>query len=158
TRVEYGVELGIVMRRDCRDVEPADVDDYVLGYTGLNNVWVKDPAEKAYARPMRVYDNHCPTGPVVDAAIDPRDLRLRLWVDGELRQDDRTSTVVFDLCYVVSWLSKRVTIRQGDLIMTGSPGGIEGHSLRPGQTVEMEVEGIGRLCNRVTRVDDAAVT
>ncbi len=158
TRAEYGVELGIVVRRDCQDVEPHEVDDYVLGYTGLNNIWVKDAVGAEYARPMRVYDNHCPTGPVVDTSIDPRDLRLRLWVDGELRQDDRTSSVVFDLRFVVSWLSKRVAIKRGDLIMTGSPGGIEGHVLRYGQTVEMEVEGIGRLCNRVTRVDNAAVS
>ena len=158
TRSEYGVELGIVMARDCRDVEPGEVADYVLGYTGLNNIWIKDAEGQAYARPMRVYDNHCPTGPVLDTEIDPSDLRVRLWVDGELRQDDRTSTFVFDVPYLVSWLSKRVTIRRGDLIMTGSPGGIEGHVLHYGETVEMEVEGIGRLRNRVTRVDNGAVS
>jgi 2-keto-4-pentenoate hydratase/2-oxohepta-3-ene-1,7-dioic acid hydratase in catechol pathway len=158
TRSEYGVELGIVVRRDCRDVEPHQVADYVLGYTGLNNIWIKDAEGQAYARPMRVYDNHCPTGPLLDTEIDPGDLRVRLWVDGELRQDDRTSSFVFDVPYLVSWLSKRVTIRRGDLIMTGSPGGIEGHVLHYGETVEMEVEGIGRLRNRVTRVDNAAVS
>jgi 2-keto-4-pentenoate hydratase/2-oxohepta-3-ene-1,7-dioic acid hydratase in catechol pathway len=158
-RVEYGVELGIVMRRDCRDVEPGDVDDYILGYTGLNNIWVKDSDEqRAYARPMRVYDNHCPTGPVVDTALDPGDLRLRLWVDGLLRQDDRTSAVVFSPHDAISWLSNRVLIKRGDLIMTGSPGGIEGQSLHFGEVVEMEVEGIGRLRNRVTRIDNAAVS
>ena len=158
TRAEYGVELGIVVRRDCRDVEPDDVADYVLGYTGLNNIWIKDAEGQAYARPMRVYDNHCPTGPLLDTDLDPSDLRVRLWVDGELRQDDRTSSFVFDVPYLVSWLSKRVTIKQGDLVMTGSPGGIEGHTLRFGQCVEMEVEGIGRLVNRVVRVDNAAVS
>jgi 2-keto-4-pentenoate hydratase/2-oxohepta-3-ene-1,7-dioic acid hydratase in catechol pathway len=158
-RAEYGVELAVVMRRDCADVEEAEVDDYVLGYTGLNNIWVKDAGEAgAYARPLRVYDNHCPTGPVVDTTLDPDDLRLRLWVDGELRQDDRTATAVFKTRWVVSWLSRRVPIRQGDLIMTGSPGGIEGQTLRYGQTVEMEVEGVGRIRNRVVRVDNAAVT
>jgi 2-keto-4-pentenoate hydratase/2-oxohepta-3-ene-1,7-dioic acid hydratase in catechol pathway len=158
TRVEYGVELGVVMARDCRDVEPDQVADYVLGYTGLNNIWVKDPDGVPYARPMRVYDNHCPTGPVLDTELDPRDLRVRLWVDGEPRQDDRTSTFVFDVPYTIAWLSKRVTIRQGDLIMTGSPGGIEGHTLHFGECVETEVEGIGRLRNRVVRVDAAAVS
>jgi 2-keto-4-pentenoate hydratase/2-oxohepta-3-ene-1,7-dioic acid hydratase in catechol pathway len=147
-----------VVRRDCRGVEPGEVAEYVLGYTGLNNIWIKDTDGEAYARPMRVYDNHCPTGPVLDTETDPSDLRVRLWVDGELRQDDRTSTFVFDVPYLVSWLSKRVTIRKGDLIMTGSPGGIEGHVLHHGETVEMEVEGIGRLRNRVTRVDNAAVS
>jgi 2-keto-4-pentenoate hydratase/2-oxohepta-3-ene-1,7-dioic acid hydratase in catechol pathway len=158
TRAEYGVELAIVMRRDCQDVAEAEVDDYVLGYTGLNNVWVKDAPGTDYVRPLRVYDNHCPTGPIVETELDPDDLRLRLWVDGRLRQDDRTSTVVFKPRFVVSWLSRRVRIRQGDLIMTGSPGGIEGQTLRFGQTVEMEVEGVGRISNRVVRVDNAAVS
>jgi 2-keto-4-pentenoate hydratase/2-oxohepta-3-ene-1,7-dioic acid hydratase in catechol pathway len=159
TRREYGAELGIVVRRDCRDVEPAEVDDYVLGYTGLNNIWIKDAGEvTAYARPMRVYDNHCPTGPILTDEVDPDDRRIRLWVDGQPRQDDSTATAVFRVRDLVSWLSKRVTIRRGDLIMTGSPGGIEGHSLQYGQTVEMEVEGIGRLSNPVTRVDAASVS
>ena len=158
-RAEYGAELGIVARRDCRDVSEAEAPAYVLGYTALNNVWVKDPADAGdYARPLRVYDNHCPTGPVVDTAVDPHDLRVRLWVDGELRQDDRTSTVVFPPARVIAWLSQRVTIAKGDLIMTGTPGGVEGHTLRYGQTVAIAVEGIGRIENRVTRVDAAAAT
>jgi 2-keto-4-pentenoate hydratase/2-oxohepta-3-ene-1,7-dioic acid hydratase in catechol pathway len=157
SRVEYGVELGIVIGRDCHDVGPDEVDEYILGFTGLNNIWVKDAAGQPYARPMRVYDNHCPTGPLLETELDPRDLRVRLWVDGELRQDDRTSSFVFDVPFTLSWLSRRVAIRRGDLIMTGSPGGIEGHSLGFGQTAEIEVEGIGRLRNRVTRVDAAAV-
>lgn len=158
-RVEYGVELAIVMRRDCENVEEADVDDYVLGYTGLNNIWVKDAGSAGeYVRPLRVYDNCCPTGLVLDTEVDPDNTRLRLWVDGELRQDDSTSTVVFKPRFVVSWLSKRVRIRRGDVIMTGSPGGIEGKNLRFGQTMEIEVEGVGRVRNRVLRVDNAAVS
>jgi 2-keto-4-pentenoate hydratase/2-oxohepta-3-ene-1,7-dioic acid hydratase in catechol pathway len=157
-RSEYGAELGVMMRRDCRDVEEDEADEYILGYTGLNNIWTKDAAGGDYVRPLRVYDTYCPTGPVVDTELEPENLRIRLWVDGHLRQDDRTSTVVFPARHVVSWLSKRVEIKRGDLIMTGSPGGIEGHTLKHGQTVEMEVEGIGRLRNRVVRVDNAAVS
>lgn len=158
-RVEYGVELAIVMRRDCQDIEEAEVNDYVLGYTGLNNIWVKDAGRAGeYVRPLRVYDNCCPTGPLLNTEIEPDDVRLRLWVDGELRQDDTTSTVVFKTRWVVSWLSKRVRIKKGDVVMTGSPGGIEGKNLRFGETMELEVEGIGRLRNRVVRVDNAAVS
>ncbi len=158
TRVEYGVELAIVLKRDCHDVEESEVDDYILGYTGLNNVWVKDPAHIPYRKPLRVYDNCCPTGPLVNTEMDGDNVRLRLWVDGEPRQDDSTSTVFFPYRHVVSWLSKRVAIKQGDVIMTGSPGGIEGHVLHFGEVVEMEVEGVGRIRNRVTRVDNAAVS
>jgi len=158
-RAEYGAELGIVIRKDCRDVSEDMVDDYVLGYTVLNNVWIKDVDEQvAYARPLRVYDTHCPTGPVIDTEVDPSDLRIRLWVDGDLRQDDRTSTVVFPARWFVAWLSCQVPLRKGDLLMTGTPGGVEGQVLHYGETVEIEVEGIGRLVNRVTRVDTGAVT
>lgn len=157
-RIEYGVELAVVMRRDCQDVEESEVDDCVLGYTGLNNIWVKDAGGGAYVRPLRVYDNCCPTGPLLNTDLDPDDVRLRLWIDGELRQDDSTSTVVFKTRWVISWLSKRVHIKKGDVIMTGSPGGIEGKNLRFGQTMEMEVEGVGRIRNRMIRVDNAAVS
>jgi 2-keto-4-pentenoate hydratase/2-oxohepta-3-ene-1,7-dioic acid hydratase in catechol pathway len=159
-RSEYGAELGIVMRRDCRDVSEAEAEDAILGYTALNNIWIKDTDQVAYERPLRVYDNHCPTGPVVvtrDEA-DWRDRSVRLWVDGELRQDDTTSSMLFSPAFLVSYLSQMVTIRAGDLIMTGTPGGVEGKWLRFGQTVEVEVGGIGRLRNFVTRVDGAALT
>jgi 2-keto-4-pentenoate hydratase/2-oxohepta-3-ene-1,7-dioic acid hydratase in catechol pathway len=157
-RAEFGAEVGIVLRADCRNVAEDAADAYILGYTGLNNVWIKDLDEEvAYARPIRVYDTHCPTGPIVDTAIDPSDLRIRLWVDGALHQDDRTSTVVFPARWFASWLSQQVPLRKGDLLMTGTPGGVEGQLLHFGQTVEIEVEGIGRLANQVTRVDTGAV-
>jgi 2-keto-4-pentenoate hydratase/2-oxohepta-3-ene-1,7-dioic acid hydratase in catechol pathway len=158
-RLEYGVELGIVIKKDCHDVEEAEAADYVLGYTGLNNIWVKDQGEaKAYVRPLRVYDNHCPTGLVLDTEFDWRDKPVRLWVDGELRQDDNTSTMFFTPEYLISFISKQVTMKQGDLIMTGSPGGIEGKWIRFGQTVEFEVADLGRVRNRIVRVDTAAVS
>lgn len=159
-RSEYGAELGIVLGRDCRDVSEDEAEEAILGYTVLNNVWIKDTDQVAYERPLRVYDNHCPTGPVVVTKdeMDWRDHSLRLWVDGELRQDDSTSSMLFSPAMLVSYLSKMVTVRRGDLLMTGTPGGVEGKWLRFGQTVELELDGIGRLRNHVTRVDRAALT
>jgi 2-keto-4-pentenoate hydratase/2-oxohepta-3-ene-1,7-dioic acid hydratase in catechol pathway len=158
-RSEYGAELGIVLKRDCHQVEEAEADDYILGYTALNNIWIKDPGEKtAYVRPLRVYDNHCPTGPLLDTAMDWRDQRVRLWVDGHLRQDDTTSTMFFSPHLLISYISKIAPMRRGDLIMTGTPGGVEGHILHYGETVEVEIGALGRLRNRVVRVDNAAVT
>ena len=160
TRSEYGAELGVVVRRDCRDVSVAAAADAILGYTALNNIWSKDPDRVAPERPMRVYDNHCPTGPllVTGDELDWRNRRVRLWVDGALRQEDTTSSMRFSPAFLVSYLSRTVTIRQGDLLMTGTPGGVEGNRLRFGQTVEVEIDGIGRLRNHVTRVDDATPT
>jgi 2-keto-4-pentenoate hydratase/2-oxohepta-3-ene-1,7-dioic acid hydratase in catechol pathway len=88
------------------------VDDSILGFTGLNNIWVKDAGTReAYVRPLRVYDNCCPTGPLVNTELDGDNVRLRLWVDGELRQDDIRNRVTrvdnAAVSYVVSvqkWL------------------------------------------------------
>jgi 2-keto-4-pentenoate hydratase/2-oxohepta-3-ene-1,7-dioic acid hydratase in catechol pathway len=158
-RSEYGAELGIVLKRDCHQVGVAEADDYILGYTALNNIWVKDPAgSQTGARPLRVYDNHCPTGPIVNTEMGWRDKRIRLWVDGQLRQDDTTSTMLFSPQLLVSYISKFAPMQQGDLIMTGTPGGVEGHTLCYGQVIELEIEDIGRVRNRVVRVDNAAVT
>jgi 2-keto-4-pentenoate hydratase/2-oxohepta-3-ene-1,7-dioic acid hydratase in catechol pathway len=159
TRSEYGAELGIVIKRDAHRVAEADADDYILGYTALNNIWVKDPGRSQdYVRPLRVYDNHCPTGPVVDTAMDWRDKRIRLWVDGQLRQDDNTSTMLFSPQRLVAAYSQEVTLKRGDLIMTGTPGGVEGHILHYGEVVEIEIQGIGRIGNRVVRIDNGAVS
>lgn len=157
-RAEYGAELGIVLRKDCHQVKESEARDYILGYTALNNVWIKDADHVAYERPMRVYDTHCPVGPVVDTTLDPRDLFIRLRLNGELRQNDRTSSVLFGCEFLVSYISRLVPMKQGDLIMTGCPGGVEGQVLHFGDVVEVEIEGIGVLRNVVTRVDAGAVT
>jgi 2-keto-4-pentenoate hydratase/2-oxohepta-3-ene-1,7-dioic acid hydratase in catechol pathway len=158
TRSEYGAELGIVLRRDCYRVSEEQADDYILGYTALNNIWIKDPADAAYGRPMRVYDNHCPTGPIVNTEMDWRDKRVRLWVDGQLRQDDNTATMFFGPRLLIAAISRIAPMKRGDLIMTGTPGGVEGHILHYGELVEVEIDDIGRIGNRVVRVDTAAVT
>jgi 2-keto-4-pentenoate hydratase/2-oxohepta-3-ene-1,7-dioic acid hydratase in catechol pathway len=159
TRAEYGAELGIVLKRDCHHIEEAEADEYILGYTALNNIWIKDTGDsRGEARPLRVYDNHCPTGPILNTEIDWRGKRIRLWVDGQLRQDDDTSTMLFSPQLLVSYISNLAPMKRGDLIMTGTPGGVEGHTLRFGEVVELEIEEIGRIRNRVVRVDNAAVT
>jgi len=157
-RTEYGAELGIVLRKDCYNVEESEADEYILGYTALNNLWSKDPEDVPYKTPIRVYDTYCPVGPLVDTELDWRDLRIRHYVNGELRQDDRTSSMLFSPQMLVSWISKQVPMKRGDLIMTGTPGGVENYVLHYGDTLEVDIEGIGTLRDYVTRVDTAAVT
>lgn len=157
-RAEYGAELGIVLRKDCHQVEESEADEYIFGYTGLNNVWIKDPDAAAYERPIRVYDTHCPVGPVIDTDRRWRDRYVRLRIDGVTRQDDTTSSMIFSPQLLVSWISKLVPMQQGDLIMTGTPGGVEHQVLHFGESVEVDIDGIGILRNYVTRVDTGAVT
>jgi 2-keto-4-pentenoate hydratase/2-oxohepta-3-ene-1,7-dioic acid hydratase in catechol pathway len=111
-----------------------------------------------YRKPLRVYDTYCPVGPLIDTEIDTSDLHVRYYVDGKLRQDDRTSSMLFSPQLIVSWTSKLVPMKQGDLLMTGTPGGVEHHIIHYGETIEVDIEGIGVLRNFVTRVDTGAVS
>jgi 2-keto-4-pentenoate hydratase/2-oxohepta-3-ene-1,7-dioic acid hydratase in catechol pathway len=158
TRTEYGAELGIVLRTDCYAVADSVADAYILGFTALNNVWTKDPPNVASAHPLRVYDTYCPVGPVLDTDFAHQDRSIRLRVDDSIRQDDRTSSMLFSPQRLVSALSQLVHLKQGDLIMTGTPGGIEGQTLKFGQMISVEIGGLGVLRNRVVRVDNATPT
>lgn len=147
--VEYGAELGVVMERDCSGVPASRVREYILGYTCLNNVWAKTWPRVPGATDPRVYDSFCPVGPWIETDLDPHDLRLRLRLNGETRQDSRTSNMIFDVFTVVAYVSNRVPLAAGDVIMTASLSGIG--LLAPGDTVEVEIEGIGVLRNPAVR-------
>ena len=94
---------------------------------------------------IRVYDSFCPLGPWIETALDPADLRLSVRVNGEVRQDSRTSAMLFDVTTVVAFIADHVPLHAGDVIMTGTPAGVR--PLRPGDLVEVEIEGIGVLRN-----------
>src|SRR5699024_12040328 len=97
----------------------------------------------------KAFDTSCPTGPFVTVDLDVSDLAVRAWVDGELRQDGSTSEMVRGVPELLTYASTIFTLLPGDLILTGSPAGVG--PVRPGQRVEVEVEGIGRFGNHVVR-------
>lgn len=147
-RVDHEAELGVVIgRRACR-VSVADALSHVRGYTCVNDVTARDfqRADKVFGR-AKGFDTFCPAGPRIVEDLDPSDLRVRCRVDGELRQDGRTSDMIFDVPTLVSFVSHVMTLLPGDLICTGTPSGVG--PLEPGQVVEVEVEGIGVLSNPV---------
>jgi 2-keto-4-pentenoate hydratase/2-oxohepta-3-ene-1,7-dioic acid hydratase in catechol pathway len=143
--VEYGGELGVVIGRDCHRVGAAAVGEHILGFTCLNNLWAKQRPRVPDALNIRVYDSFCPLGPWIETELDPADLRFSLRVDGEVRQDRRTSAMLFDVATVVAFIADHLPLRPGDVIMTGTPAGVR--PLRPGELVEVEIEGIGVLRN-----------
>ncbi len=122
--------------------------DYVLGYTAANDVTARDlqRADRVFGR-AKGFDTFMPIGPSLVSGLDPTDLRVRAWVNGELRQDGRTSDMVFDVPTLISFVSHVMTLLPGDIISTGTPSGVG--PLVPGDTVTVEVEGIGRLTNPV---------
>jgi 2-keto-4-pentenoate hydratase/2-oxohepta-3-ene-1,7-dioic acid hydratase in catechol pathway len=158
--VDYEVELAVVMGRTAKNVDAADADDYVAGYTALNDVSGRT-AQMGDGQFFRgkSYDTFSPMGPAmrVDADYDPNAVDVACRVDGETRQDSNTEQFVFDVHDLVEYISANMTLRPGDVISTGTPGGVgifrePPTLLEPGDTVEVEVEGVGVLRNHV--VDD----
>jgi 2-keto-4-pentenoate hydratase/2-oxohepta-3-ene-1,7-dioic acid hydratase in catechol pathway len=145
--VEYGAELGIVIGRGGSRISPAHALDHVLGFVSLNNLWAKTRPRVPGAMNIRVYDSFCPIGPWVETELSTRDLRLTLRVNGELRQDTRTSSMLFDVPTILAHVSELAALAPGDVIMTGTPSGVR--RVAHDDRIEVEIEGIGVLRNRV---------
>ena len=148
-QVEHEVELAVVIGRRARDVRKDEALDYVLGYTCANDVSARDFQRKdgQWGR-AKGFDTFCPLGPWIVTDLDPADLALRAWVNDELRQESRTSRMVFDVPTLIVFISGIMTLEPGDVILTGTPEGVG--PLHAGDTVRVEVEGIGTLSNPVT--------
>jgi 2-keto-4-pentenoate hydratase/2-oxohepta-3-ene-1,7-dioic acid hydratase in catechol pathway len=148
--VSYEAELAVVISKVCKDVEPEAVRSYVLGYTVANDVTARDAqrTDGQWAR-AKGFDTSCPLGPWIDTDLDPEDVAVRSRVNGELKQDGRTADMVLDVDFLVSYVSKAMTLLPGDVILTGTPAGVG--SIDHGDRVECEVEGIGVLSNPVLR-------
>lgn len=147
-RVDHEGELGVVIGRRARHVSVDDALDHVLGYTCVNDVTVRDLQQKdgQWTR-AKGFDTFCPVGPAIASELDPRDLRITTRVNGVVKQDSRTSDLIFDVATLIAFLSRHLTLEPGDLISTGTPAGVG--NLAVGDVVEVEIEGIGVLRNPV---------
>jgi len=148
-QVDYEAELAVVIGRTCRHVKEADFRDYVLGYTAINDVTARDLQRKdgQFTR-SKSFDTFAPLGPWIETAIpDPDNLTVEAYLNGERRQHGSTSNMVFGVAAQVSFISRIMTLLPGDVIATGTPFGIG--SMAPGDVVEIRVEGIGTLRNRL---------
>ncbi|MBD8080415.1 fumarylacetoacetate hydrolase family protein [Cellulosimicrobium arenosum] len=148
--VSYEAELAVVIGRLAKDVAPDAAASYVLGYTVANDVTARDAqrTDGQWAR-AKGFDSSCPLGPWIDTDLDPEDVGVRSRVNGEVKQDGRTRDMVFDVAYLVSYISEAMTLLPGDVILTGTPAGVG--RIDVGDRVECEVEGIGVLGNPVVR-------
>lgn len=148
--VSYEAELAVVISKVCKDVTPQNAKSYVLGYTVANDVTARD-AQRADGQWGRAkgFDSSCPLGPWIDTDLDPEDVAVRSRVNGELKQDGRTAEMIFDVPFIVSFVSEAMTLLPGDVILTGTPAGVG--RIEHGDRVECEVEGIGVLANPVLR-------
>jgi 2-keto-4-pentenoate hydratase/2-oxohepta-3-ene-1,7-dioic acid hydratase in catechol pathway len=148
-QVEHEAELAIIIGRTCKDVGGSDDPfQYVRGYTCLNDVTARDLQRKdgQFSR-AKSFDTFCPIGPVIETEIDVSDIRVTARVNGTVKQDGRTSQMVFPVDFLIRYISNMMTLNPGDLIATGTPSGVS--SMRPGDTCEIDIEGIGTLANMV---------
>jgi len=155
--LDYEGELGFVIGARCRHVPRARAHEVIAGYLVVNDVSVRDWQLRVPTWTMgKSFDTHGPLGPWLTTAdeIDASGLRLRTWVNGELRQDSSTKQLIFDCAAIVEHLSTAFTLEPGDVVATGTPGGV-GIALKPprllkaGDVVRVEIEGLGALENRV---------
>lgn len=160
TFLDYEAELAIVIGKRCRHVPVERAHEVIAGYTCANDVSVRDWQGRAQTMTIgKSFDTHGPLGPwlvTADELGDPNDLAIRCTVNDEMRQDARTSEMVFDFFQQVSHLSEAFTLEPGDTIATGTPSGVglgrqpvRDNLLHVGDTVRVEIEGIGELVNTV---------
>lgn len=148
-RVDYEAELAVVIGRPCRHVREQDFRDYVLGYTVFNDVTARDLQKKdgQFTR-SKSFDTFAPLGPWIETVIpDPDNLTVETYLNGERRQHSNTRNMIFSVAVQVAFISRIMTLLPGDVIATGTPSGIG--PMQPGDVVEIRVEGIGTLQNRL---------
>jgi 2-keto-4-pentenoate hydratase/2-oxohepta-3-ene-1,7-dioic acid hydratase in catechol pathway len=149
-QVEHEAELAVVIGRITKNVTPEQALHHVLGYTVANDVTARD-VQRTDAQWTRAkgFDSSCPLGPWLVMNLDTDDLVVTARVNGQTRQLARTSDMVFDVPFLVSYISEIFTLLPGDVILTGTPAGVS--RIEHGDHVEVEVEGIGVLANPVVR-------
>ena len=146
--VHFEGELAVVISQPAKDVPRERAYDVVLGYTCANDVSARD-LQKADGQWTRAkgFDSFCPLGPWIETVLDPRDLRLTTTVNGDIKQDGRTSQLVHDIPTLIAYASRIMTLLPGDVIITGTPAGVG--PIVDGDTVTVDIEGIGALTNTV---------
>jgi 2-keto-4-pentenoate hydratase/2-oxohepta-3-ene-1,7-dioic acid hydratase in catechol pathway len=147
-RVDFEGELAIVFGRLCREVPPDRVPEVIFGYTCANDVTARDlQASDGQWTRAKGFDTFCPLGPWIETGLDPGDVRLTTMVNGELKQDARTSLMIHRIATLVAYVTAVMTMLPGDVLLTGTPAGIG--PLQDGDSVSVSIEGIGTLSNRV---------
>ena len=158
TQYDYEVELAVVMGEAASNVAEADALGTVFGYATANDISARDLQTRTSQWILgKTMDKFMPIGPYLvtaDDVPDPQTLPLRTWLNGELRQNSNTDDMIFSVAEIIAYISRHFSLAPGDVIITGTPEGVilgmaEKRWMVPGDTVEVEVEGLGKLANRM---------
>ena len=147
-RTDYEAELAIVIGRKIRNVTPSAASRYILGYTAAMDITDRtiQAGESQWAR-AKSFDTFTPLGPYIETKIDPHDLAIQLFQNGQLRQNSSTAQLIFNCYKLVSFVSTNITLLPGDVILTGTPGGIG--PIQSGDRLEVRIQGLSPLVNTV---------
>jgi len=148
-QVEHEGELAVIIGKDCKDIyDDEDPFQFVRGYTCLNDVTARDIQRRdiQFTR-AKSFDTFCPVGPEIVTELDVSDIRVACSVNDEIKQEGRTSQMVFSVDFLIRYISRQMTLRAGDVIATGTPAGVS--KLSSGDFCEVTIDGIGTLRNLV---------
>lgn len=146
--LHYEAELGVVIKDRIKNIKPEEALSHILGFTCGNDVTARDlqRIDGQWTR-AKSFDTFCPLGPEVVKEIDPDNLDIKLYLNGELKQSSNTANMIFKVDYLVSFISQVMTLEPEDVILTGTPPGVG--PMQVGDEVVVEIEGIGRLSNKI---------
>ena len=147
-RVDYEAELGLVIGKTAKDVKESEADEYIFGFTCVNDVTARDLQKKdgQWSR-AKGFDTFCPVGPAIVTDIDYTDLLIEGVVNGEVIQSGRTAQMIFKIPFLISYISSVMTLYPGDLISTGTPAKIA--PMKSGDEIEVRIDQIGSLKNKM---------
>lgn len=154
--VDFEAELAIIIGKEAKNIKENEVNDYIFGYTCANDVSARDcqrRLDKQWAR-GKSFDTFCPLGPWIETEINPDNCNIKSILNGKVMQDSNTSDLIFNTKELVSYISKNMTLLPGTVILTGTPEGV-GFARKPAvflqnnDIIEIEIEGIGTLKNKV---------
>lgn len=149
-RIDHEAELAVVISKICKEVPREKVNDVIFGYTLANDVTARDLQKKdgQWTR-AKSFDTFCPLGPWIDTDFRPSNQMITAHVDGELKQSAPLSDMVFDVPFIIEFVTKVMTLLPGDVILTGTPSGIG--AMNPGGEVVVSIDGLGSLRNKVSQ-------
>jgi 2-keto-4-pentenoate hydratase/2-oxohepta-3-ene-1,7-dioic acid hydratase in catechol pathway len=148
-QVEHEGELGVVISSDCKDLSENDNPlEYVFGYICLNDVTARDLQKRdgQFAR-AKSFDSFCPINSFIETDLNVTNIKVTTKINGIIKQEGRTSQMVFPIPFLIRYISNQMTLKAGDVIATGTPSGVS--RLNDGDVCEVEIEGIGKLRNPV---------
>jgi len=147
-RVDYEAELGVVIGKTAKDVSVDEAEDYIFGFTCVNDVTARDLQKKddQWSR-AKGFDTFCPVGPWIVSDVNYQDVLVEGVLNGEVKQSGRTSQMIFKIPYLINYISQVMTLYPGDLISTGTPAGIT--PMEHGDEIVVKIEQIGSLINKI---------